>query len=225
MAEQGIIDQAKVLPEYLQKRNTTIRLKAGQTLLSEGDQAACVYLILSGKLRVVRFFRSDREYTLGYSMAGDFVCTMELICGYDNYLATVIAAEDSTLLRFVAREFDDCLRQDNSFLRSVSRNLLIPLIGSNYRSIAISTGSRREKLMIYLLNYYEKKALKQERIPIRITREQFAFELNTSLRTINRAVEELILDGFLSKDHRKLYMDAGQSEKMRAALQGDIPDL
>lgn len=79
-------------------------VKAGEAVIEEGDQAAGVFIITSGRMQVVRGGSGQGEQVLATLGPGDFFGEMALFEGFPRN-ATVRALEDSECLAMTRWDF------------------------------------------------------------------------------------------------------------------------
>jgi NTE family protein len=94
-----------------------VPLRAGQVLFREGDAADAWYVVLSGRLRVLKSERMVR--TLG---RGESLGEAALLLGQAR-TATIDAARDSALARFPAKLFDEVLRRSPGSALAIARTV------------------------------------------------------------------------------------------------------
>lgn len=213
MKKNKVSELMGLIPEYLRDRSVPVWLKECDVLLWEGEETKFVYVLLAGKLHVVRTLNGHTDYSFGYMSPGRYVCDMEVIAERLTNAATLIATEASLLLRFEMKDFTYCLDNDIQFMRMIVKGLVGPLVDNVFDCNILAASSREEKLVNLLLDYYSKKctAAKSDCVPIAITRDKMAFELNVSVKTVNRAVKCLLDQGFLSIHRRRIYISKQQA--------------
>lgn len=79
-------------------------VKAGEAIIEEGDQAAGVFILTSGRMQVVRGGSGQGEQVLATLGPGDFFGEMALFEGFPRN-ATVRALEDSECLAMTRWDF------------------------------------------------------------------------------------------------------------------------
>ena len=82
----------------------------GEQVMAQGDPTDSVYIIISGRLRVVMSGRHGKQVILATLGPGEIVGEMGLIDDSPRS-ASVIATEESHLLSLTKREFDRCLAE------------------------------------------------------------------------------------------------------------------
>jgi CRP/FNR family cyclic AMP-dependent transcriptional regulator len=103
----GLSDkELKDLARFAQER----KYSAGATLFQQGDPGAGLYIIVSGRVRIVQAVHPDRaEEILGTAGAGEVLGEMALLDELPRS-ATVIAEEDTTAILLPIWEFRSAVR-------------------------------------------------------------------------------------------------------------------
>src|SRR5215469_14838593 len=94
-----------------------IELANGETLVSQGDPAEYLYILMSGRLRAIAHNRRNEECVLLEVNPGESVGEMSVFC--DNRAsATVVASCVSRVLALPRTSFDDfCAKHPRSALQ------------------------------------------------------------------------------------------------------------
>ena len=92
----------------VQERLVERRFPAGAVVFNEGDEPDAFYIIVSGRVRVVKQSRAHREVTLAYLGRGDFFGEMGLVEDQPRS-AGVVAVEPSRLLVLGREDFRSVL--------------------------------------------------------------------------------------------------------------------
>lgn len=119
-----------------------VSLAGGHALFERGDTPDALYLVLSGRLIVVRGQRAGtipaddthtdniphdeapaRDEVIGYVRAGELVGEMALLAG-DTHSASVYALRDSDLLRIPREAFEDLFDDHADFAGALARAIL-----------------------------------------------------------------------------------------------------
>jgi NTE family protein len=78
--------------------SVTVEVKAGETLIEQGDQSTDVYVVLSGRLRAIRRDDAGQSRIIGEIVRGETIGELAMIAGRPR-MATVIALRDCRLAR------------------------------------------------------------------------------------------------------------------------------
>lgn len=101
---------------------TRRRLKAAETLFQEGDHSSEIYVLESGRLRVVKE-RAGREVTLVHVQSPAIVGEMSLFAEQTRH-ATIVAEVDSELVEIDLNDLLDYLDRQPAWLRALIRSLV-----------------------------------------------------------------------------------------------------
>jgi signal transduction histidine kinase len=118
---------------------TEIRLKAGETLIRDGDPADFFYVMLEGELRATKYY-GDQEILLGEVVPGEFFGEIEILLDVPNWVLCRAVA-DSRLFCLPRAGFWDLLRCSPTVAREIMRTLATRL-----RNLE-SYSQEREKLI------------------------------------------------------------------------------
>ena len=100
---------------------TEIHLKAGETLIRDGDPADVFHLMLEGELRVTKFY-DDQEIFLAEAIPGDFFGEIEILLDVPHSVL-IRAVADSRIFRLPRAGFWDLLRTSSTVAREIMRTL------------------------------------------------------------------------------------------------------
>jgi CRP-like cAMP-binding protein len=101
---------------------TRRRLKTAETLFHEGDHSSEIYVLESGRLRVVKE-REGREVTLVHLQAPAIVGEMSLFSDQTRF-ATIVAEVDSELVEIDLDDVLDYLDRQPAWLRALIQSLV-----------------------------------------------------------------------------------------------------
>ena len=99
------------------RERDVVTLKSGETLFKKGDSAQCMYVVLSGGVRV-----GDGNVTFEEVPAGGIVGEMALI-DHAPRSATITATRDSTLAEIDEKRFLFLVQQTPTFALNIMRLL------------------------------------------------------------------------------------------------------
>ena len=118
---------------------TEIRLKAGETLIRDGDPADVFFVMLEGELRVTEDY-GDQEIFLAEAIPGDFFGEIEILLDVPHSVLVRVVA-DSRLFRLPRAGFWDLLRTSPNVAREIMRTFATRM--RNYEGYT----QEREKLI------------------------------------------------------------------------------
>jgi CRP-like cAMP-binding protein len=112
-------DQAQVIADGVIKR----RFRRGEIIVEQGRKSDALFILLSGRARVITSDSRGREVILAVLEAGDYLGEMSLI---DNepHSATVRAEVQTDVLVLGRSEFAACLPENSSLSYAILRGLV-----------------------------------------------------------------------------------------------------
>jgi phosphoserine phosphatase RsbU/P len=87
---------------------------AGETILTDQSDGEELFLIATGRVKVVQRTKDSREHTLAILHAGDFFGELELVDGRPR-MARVLALDDCTVFSIEKKHFDDLVTESHAF--------------------------------------------------------------------------------------------------------------
>jgi len=145
-----------------------VDLAAGAELFREGDPSGDCYLVLGGRLEVLKALDTPEESTVGYSEAGEVIGEMGLLNPNGKRTATVRAVAPSRLLRIPVAEFRTLVSQNPDFSRQLANLLSSRLTTARDGLVATLSEKNRQlqraydELQAAQEELVEKRALERE---------------------------------------------------------------
>jgi len=170
-------------------------------ILFEGEQAEALYVVLSGRVKVVYVSEDGREVILGTRDNGDFFGETALLDELPNP-AHVIAMQDTELLVLRREEFRRCLAEmpgmSLGLLRVLSRRLRSQ--DDTIRGLVLlDVRGRVARLILDLAERNDGSA-----VPKGITHNLIAQMVGASRETVSRTLRELTTEGLLEVTGRRI---------------------
>ena len=100
-----------------------IDIRAGERLLTKGETAHAVYVIVSGTLRASAEREDGTELTLSEFGPGEIAGEMAILAGGGVYSASVSAAQDSVLVRVPRSTFEHVLKTSPQVVQELSEGI------------------------------------------------------------------------------------------------------
>src|SRR5258706_16242319 len=112
-------DQLRLLATAVNRRN----VPRGTVVIVEGDPTDSLYIIISGRLKVMMSDAEGKEVILAMLGPGEYFGEMGLIDD-EPRSATVVAIEPCELLYIAKRDFKKCLAENFDMAMAVMRGLV-----------------------------------------------------------------------------------------------------
>jgi len=173
------------------------RFKKDQIVLSEEEGSKYMYLVYSGKVRVVKLNDDGREQIIAIHNKGDYFGEMSILDG-ETAPATVIANEDAVIGLLHKVDFEYHLLSHEGIRRKFI-DLLCMRLRDAWKMIKIlSFDSAEHRIRVVLNRLQELYGVKDDRgviINVRLTHQMIANYASVSRETATRALIELKRSG------------------------------
>lgn len=190
---------SELTPEETDKIEQFIKIKhysKDQVVLYEEDTSNYMYLVYSGKVRVVKVYEDGREQIITIHKKNDFFGEMSLLDG-KTAPATVIAHEESVIGLLSKDDFEQHLLNSDG-IRNRVIDLLCERLRDSWAMIRIlSIDNAEQRLMAVLDRLQEIYGVRDGRgviINVKLTHQQIANYASISRETVTRILNRLERD-------------------------------
>jgi CRP/FNR family transcriptional regulator len=166
-------------------------------IFMEEDTQNYMYVILSGKVKVVHLGTDGKESILAVHKTGDFFGEMALLDG-KTAPATVIAMEDTSILIMSKKDFEEFLLKNSKVLKEIISILCARLREAWMMNNVLSMSSaedRVRKVLNLMGMYYGIKEQRGTVITLKLTHQDIADYSSLSRETVTRFLNKLIKSG------------------------------
>ncbi|MBE6831483.1 MAG: Crp/Fnr family transcriptional regulator [Ruminococcaceae bacterium] len=206
------------MPGPLRERCAVQNLKKGDILASPLDPADFVYVLVHGSIQTANQDSSGNIYVVAEFTAPSLFGEFELIAGYPFYRGTLTATSDCRIITIGQETYLAWVQGNGEVLfqraRAVTRRLLEQ--SSNERNFLSLRAT--ERLMFLLCRYYERDA-KDGTVRICATRQKMADEINTSLKTVIRGIQQLKKWGLVCMEGHGISVRREGYQRMKTLLE------
>jgi len=202
------------IPDILLEKAVPITFKKNSIVISKGEKTEYAYFIVSGKLYVQAEFLDGSVYQFSQLQEGSIISDLEVLSGEFINAATLIASEDSLTLRIPIKLFVTELENNHGFLQYVATVMAKKMYRSSYERGNNLFKFGLDRVATYLIKNYEKDNIKGNYAKITKTREVMASEIGISIRTVNRAVQKLKQESYVSIRYGKIVISEEQYKKL-----------
>ena len=186
------VAQAEVLSGAVVKR----RFKRGEVLVEQGQKSDALYILLTGRARVMASDSRGREVILATLSQGDYLGEMSII---DNepHSATVRAEVQTDVLTLGRAEFARCLTENASMSLVVMRGLVKRLRHADRKIESLALLDVYGRVAHALLEFAVPDAQGQLVIKEKISRQDLAKMVGASREMVSRVMKDLEERGFI----------------------------
>ena len=177
---------------------------AGQELFHKGDRGSQVFVILSGRLKVMTTSPEGDDIMFGLMDPGEVFGELGLLLGEGIRTATIVAVDPCELLVLDRREFLPFLRDHPD-----AAIKLLQSLAERLRRISefvedthfLNLPSRLAKKLIKLSDDYGREATGGVRIDLRVSQTELGDMVGTTRESINKLVRSWSQDGLVSMEN------------------------
>jgi len=187
--DEDLTNVEKIIREKNYKKNTTILL--------EDETRNAMYIVFSGKVKVVQISEDGKEQILAIHKKGDFFGEMALLDG-KTQPANVVAMEDA-MIGFIAKnDFDNYFLQNGTVLKQIISMLCGRLRDSwlILRVLSLSDAEQRVRAVLaHVSSIYGVEDLRGTIIPFKLTHKEIANYTALARETVSRLLSRLSQSG------------------------------
>ncbi|HEY4637921.1 MAG TPA: Crp/Fnr family transcriptional regulator [Burkholderiales bacterium] len=184
-------EQLRLLTTLVTRRSTT----RGSIIMAAGDPTDSLYIILSGRLKVMMSDADGKEVILSILGPGEFFGEMGLID--DNpRSASVVAIEPCELLAITRRDFKKCMTDNAEMAVAVMRGLVRRLREADRKigSLALlDVYGRVARLLLDMSETVDGQKMVTKRLP----KQDIAKMIGASREMVSRVMKDLQVGGFI----------------------------
>ncbi len=186
------VAQAEVISGAVIKR----RFKRGEALVEQGQKSNALFILLTGRARVVTSDSRGREVILATLAQGDYLGEMSII---DNepHSATVRAEVATDVLMLGRAEFARCLTENASMSLVVMRGLVKRLRHADRKIESLALLDVYGRVAHALLDFAVADAQGQLLVKDKISRQDLAKMVGASREMVSRVMKDLEERGFI----------------------------
>ncbi len=212
MKNEGQVPDLTALQAALTQRGSVRDFAKGESVVTEGEKDASLYLLVSGRMKVFARDQRGREVVYNEMRAGEFFGEMGLDGGARS--ASVRAMEPSRCVVVARGDLDSFMR----FQPELATHLVLTLIGRlrratrQVRSLALSDTHGR---VVELLHTESLEEDGRRRVPSSLTQREIASRVGASREMIGQILRELKRGGFLVRDGKRRLWISGELPQRR----------
>jgi CRP/FNR family cyclic AMP-dependent transcriptional regulator len=184
-------DQLRMLASVVTRKSVT----RSTTVMAGGDPTDSLYIVLSGRLKVMMSDADGKEVILSILGPGEFFGEMGLIDDAPRS-ASVVAIEACELLSIAKRDFKKCLSDNFEMTMAVMRGLVRRLRDADRKigSLALlDVYGRVARLLLDMAETVEGEKIVTKRLP----KQDIAKMIGASREMVSRVMKDLQLGGYI----------------------------
>ena len=184
-------DQLRMLTSVVTRKS----LPRSSTVMASGDATDSLYIVLSGRLKVMMSDAEGKEVILSILGPGEFFGEMGLIDDAPRS-ASVVSIEACELLSIAKRDFKKCLAENFEMAMAVMRGLVRRLREADRKigSLALlDVYGRVARLLLDMSENVEGEKVVTKRLP----KQDIAKMIGASREMVSRVMKDLQMGGYI----------------------------
>jgi CRP/FNR family cyclic AMP-dependent transcriptional regulator len=184
-------DQLRLLTPVITRRS----LPRSTTVMASGDPTDSLYIVLSGRLKVMMSDAEGKEVILSILGPGEFFGEMGLIDDAPRS-ASVVSIEACELLSIAKRDFKKCLAENFEMAQAVMRGLVRRLRDADRKigSLALlDVYGRVARLLLDMSETVDGEKIVTKRLP----KQDIAKMIGASREMVSRVMKDLQMGGYI----------------------------
>jgi len=183
--------------EQLADKVTKQRVKRGEVIVEKGKNSRALFIILSGRARVLLADRRGREVILDVLGPGDYIGEISLL---DNksHSATVQAEVQCDLLVLGQQDFNQCLDNNHAMARSIIKGLVQRLRNADEKIGSLALMDVYGRVAKALVSMSEPAGNRTMEIKAKTTRQDIAKMVGASREMVSRVMRDFEEQGFIT---------------------------
>ena len=186
------------LPEALKDKITVLNITAGEVLFTQEDEAGVFYVVVSGRIKLIRYLDNGKISTLEIVRPTESLAEIALFA--EIYPCTAIAEIDSEVIVYPKEELLNVLQTYPDLTRDFMSMLVKKIEYLKFRLELRDIRIAHERVLHYLrhlVNYPEETTIVLDR-PLK----DVASDLGFTPETLSRALIRLEIDGAIARQDR-----------------------
>ena len=183
--------------ELIVSRLSVKQFIKGETILYEEDTNQYMYVIMLGRVKVVRATEEGKEIILAIHQAGSFFGEMSLIDG-KTAPASVLAIEDSLVAIITKKDFFEIVFSQNKVTHNLLK-ILCDRLRKSWDTIQLlnfNNAAQRTKMMLLMLaDEHGTKSPEGTTINIKLTHQELSDMTGLTRETITRVIDKMQKSG------------------------------
>lgn len=204
---QELYKLVQTMPPAIKEKCVFRNIKAGTTILHDGDKSDTVHILISGMVQVVDKSIYGIAYAFSNYPAYDIFGEMEALGDYERYKLAVRAISDSQIITMPKDVFLNWIKTDINVILILSKMLTGKLWEASEAGRNRLLAPALVQIMMYFSSSYEKIG---EAYICHKTRQQIADETGLSVKTVNRSIKTLNEMTYLTLKKGHVYMNGSQ---------------
>lgn len=202
-------------PVWLMESCKIVELDKNEIFIREKDTVNKVYILTKGVVKASDLRIFGIVYDFCQYEAIEILGGMEIFLNYDTYRTTLITKTPCQFIVLDQDIFKKWMLQDNNALWMHSRTVIRYLLEETRKERAFLFLQGIDRVYLLFEQLYEQNAV-EGRYTVKLTRQQISDETGLSIKTINRALKQMMEEDLVHVQGSRLSITESQYKEMKA---------
>lgn len=189
--ERGECLKFEEIKELLNEHMRVKKVLKEQYITTEHTTSKKVYYVFSGTFLMMRSSKMGVTNVFSRKTAPQFLGIDRAVLSDEYTFSDTFCLTDCFVMEIDAQYFVKCIKENAEFGFDIIKALCERLISASYRSDTILFYTSAEKLMFYIIEYWNEYHVGQDECIIKQKNMFIADWIGTSVRTLYRVIDEL----------------------------------
>ncbi len=190
--------------KYVTKAKTTLHIKKGEVIFSEGASLKGVYCLRNGKCKLTKLAPNGKEQIVRFISKGELVGHRSVISNSVAHL-TVTALEEMDVCFIPKHEILELFKKNSEFSMGITKSLAEDLDEANASIANMAQKNVRERLAESLLFFEKIFGVDNDGfIAVSLTREEIANAIGTATESTIRLLSGFKKEGYILLSGKKI---------------------
>ena len=192
--------------DAIERVSSVLKLPRRGSLYEQGSPANSLYVVVSGRVRVVRAGADNRALTVAYSLPGELLGETALSDG-GGYRSTATATESVEAVQIPLRTVLSFLVEQPAFAQRMLALMVDRRIEAERRVESLLSRSVESRVAEFLVAAVDRNGVADARgvlIDVRYTHQEIADYIGSTRETVTLTLGELRRQELVTFDHRRI---------------------
>lgn len=189
-----------------------VEMEGGTTFIYEGEDIQKIFMLVEGRVKATDQYLDGVSYEYMWFKPVKVFGVMEILLELSHYKSTLTTAVFSRFLVISKDAFEKWLSYDEKMLRLEARSMGNYLLTQAKMARAFLFLEGKQRVMVFIVAALD---LSGESGMVRLSRQSIADNTGLSIRTVNRAIKELMKEGYISCQGMRILADEDQQRRMK----------
>lgn len=187
-------------------------MKEGTVFIYEGEEIEKIYILVDGGVKATDQYRDGVSFEYMWFKPIKVFGTMEILLDMSTYRTSLTTVTESRFLVIPRRAFEKWINHDEKALRLEAKTMGTYLLTQAKMARAFLFFEGKQRVMVFIMATLD---MNGGRGSIRLSRQSIADSTGLSTRTVDRAIKELMEEGYLKCRGGRLYISQEQRERLK----------